>query len=41
MIVTDLKAFLLFFCNFAANFMTFKCYAHEYNARSDKESAYY
>ncbi len=41
MIVTNLNAFISFFCNFAPNLTTFKCYAHEYNACSDKEPAYY
>lgn len=41
MIVLKLGAFMLFFCTFAANLKTFKCYANEYNANSDKEPAYY
>jgi hypothetical protein len=41
MIVAKMRTFMLFFCTFAANLMTFKCYANEYNANSDKKPAYY
>lgn len=41
MIVLKLRAFIPFFCTFAADLKTFKCYANEYYAYCDKESAHH